>query len=106
MEWTTRHPTDPTMVARYGHDPARGGTYVEVEHNGMHLVSYESCLGDQAIRDVLDDLGTFGFFSYDDVETALEWLARPTCWRLERPEGCGARQVLRVVERLRIASGE
>jgi hypothetical protein len=106
VEFLLPHPTDPTMIARYGVDQTRGGVYVEVEDGGLLLVSYEAVVTEQAIRDVLDDMTVFGFFSEDDVEGAVEWLSRPPCWRSDRPEGAGVRQVLRVVERLRMATGE
>lgn len=103
MQWTIHHPTDSTLIARYGHD-GRRGIYVEVEDDGTRVVMYEAQDVEQAILDVLDLLAGFGFVGGTDVDAAREWLATPTEWRRGLPEP-GVRTVLRVVEALRDVAG-
>ena len=61
VEFTFRHPSNETLVARYGLDPRRGGIYVEVEDDGARVVTYEALVTEQAVLDVLDVLANFGF---------------------------------------------
>lgn len=120
MQWEISHPDDPTWIARYGHDPERGGVWAELTYNGVRVVFDATEIGfdrDRPVRSVLRFLATFEFVAPDDVNTAFELLhehcqdgnfqARPNGWPYGTPRaaGRGVRQVFRIVERLWMAGG-
>ncbi|HEY0868865.1 MAG TPA: hypothetical protein VGD55_00560 [Acidothermaceae bacterium] len=103
MYWTL---TRETTVARFGHD--EGGHWIEVT-DGMIVARHDATEhgfdGDRPVLSILTVLCEYGFIADDDVREALARLdGRPDSGR--RPSGPGVRRVLRIIERLRLASGE
>jgi len=90
---------DRTVVARYGHDPERGGVYVEIDDDEWRLATYEANCDYDAVLGVIEILASFGFVGSDDIEAALEWLETPPEWRRGLPAG-GVRRLMRNVGRL------
>jgi hypothetical protein len=104
VEFVLTHPAAPTLVARYGVDPRRGGIYVEVADDDARVITYEALATEQAIIDVLDVLANFGFIAAEDVEPAIEWLDVPAVWRRGLPAP-GVRRALSIIEELGEAAG-
>jgi hypothetical protein len=76
VRWTLPHPDDPTVRARYGHDPERGGVWCELTYNEV-LVAYDMTDAydvEAPIHGLLTFMSQFGFFDGHDVDAAFEWL--------------------------------
>ncbi len=100
MRFVLRHPDDPTVRARYGHDPERG-VWAELEYCGV-VVVYDAAEPDfdveRPVLGVLRFLASYGFLVPDDVDAAFEWVAgagEPHGWPAPRRRaprrGCCAR---------------
>ena len=106
VEFKVRHPQDARVTAVVGHDPKRGGAYVEIMWGGLPVVldAIEMEVGRDPAWEILDLLVSFGFVCHDDVREAREWGVRPSCWR-KRQAPRGVKRILRIARNLDRAAG-
>jgi hypothetical protein len=106
VEFTIRHPDDRSQITRVGHDPRRGGAYIEIQRGDVHIAfdEIEMDVGLDPTREILDLLASFGYVGIDDLAAARNWLSRPSCWRQLRPPR-RVRRVLWIVRELEDAAG-
>ncbi len=104
MYWTLRR---GTTVARYGHDER--GHWIEVA-DGFIVVRHDAAEHDfdrdRPVLSLLAVLCEYGFIGDDDVHEALARLDGRHGPGRRRRLRRGMRTVLRIIERLRLASGE
>ena len=105
VEFILCHPDDPTRIARLGHDPQRGGAFVETTWAGV-VVALDASDVDpdrDPVVEIVAFLANFGFVPPGALDDFRAWLRRPTCWRSRRAPRRVSR-LLRIVEALEKAA--